>query len=430
MDQTDRSSALINVEDARTTVLSHMALMPAEQLGIIEGFGRILAQDIVSDMDISPFDNTAMDGFAVRFADFEGAGNSVNEQSPLTLNIVGVIGAGEVYRDTLQPGEALRIMTGAPLPTGADTVVKIEDTVVIGESASCPEGRQVCFSRMPKHGEHVRSKGEEARKGDVLLRVGERINSPAAGLLASTGNATVPVYRKPRVAIISTGNELVDVTAIPGPGQIRSSNSYSLAAATIEAGGIPVIMPIVGDTYEALRDALANATAAHDLIVTSGGAAAGDFDFITPVVQELGELFFNKVNMKPGKAQTFGIIKGTPFFGLPGNPGAASVGFELLVRPALRKMQGIASLDRPVTKALLTQPVKNRDETRRLYLRAQLERDKDGSYRVTPQPNQSSALLGALKRSNCLMIVPEASGSLEAGTLMDCLRLDMEEGAV
>jgi molybdopterin molybdotransferase len=434
MNQTYRSPALLSVEDAQTIVLEHVALMPAEQVGIVEGFGRILAQDVVSDMDISPFDNTAMDGFAVRFADFEGAGaasgGGVSEQSPLTLDIVGVIGAGEVYGGTLQPGETLRIMTGAPLPAGADTVVKIEDTVVIGESATCPEGRQVRFSRLPKRGEHVRSKGEEARKGDVLLRVGERINSPAAGLLASTGNAEVLVYRRPRVAIISTGDELVDVTTVPGPGQIRGSNNYSLAAAVIEAGGIPVIMPIVGDTYEALRDAVVSAIATHDLIITSGGAAEGDFDFVTPVARELGELFFNKVNMKPGKAQTFGIIEGTLFFGLPGNPGAASVGFELLMRPALRKMQGIATLNRPVTRALLTQPVKKHEETRRLYLRARLERDKDGHYRVTPQPNQSSALLGALKRSNCLLIVPEGSGSLDADTLVDCLRLDMEEGTI
>jgi molybdopterin molybdotransferase len=477
MNQTYRSPALLSVEDAQATVLEHVTLMPAERVGIVEGFGRVLAQDIVSDVDISPFDNTAMDGFAVRFADFEGtagkgggvseaaggaggaasengetgAGGSVSEQSPLTLGIVGVIGAGEVYEGTLQPGEALRIMTGAPLPAGADTVVKIEDTVVIGESAACPEGLQVRFCRMPKRGEHVRLKGEEARKGDVLLRVGERINSPAAGLLASTGNAEVLVYRRPRVAVISTGDELVDVTTVPGPGQIRSSNSYSLAAAVIEAGGIPTIMPIVGDTHEALRDALVSVIATHDFIITSGGAAEGDFDFITPVVKELGELSFNKVNMKPGKAQTFGIVGGTPLFGLPGNPGAASVGFELLVRPALRKMQGIATLGRPVTRAFLTQPIKKREETRRLYLRARLEHDTGnaeegtegernlgyspgqgaaGHYRVTPQPNQSSALLGVLKRSNCLLVVPEGSGSLEAGALVDCLRLDMEEGTI
>jgi molybdopterin molybdotransferase len=387
----------------------------------------VLAQDIVSDIDISPFDNTAMDGFAVRFEDFETAG--VTEDSPLTLDIVGVIGAGAIYEKTVETGQALRIMTGAPMPVGADTIVKIEDTIVHGELPEHPEGRQVTFTHMPKRGEHVRPKGEEVRKGETLLHVGERISAPGIGLLASTGNTELRVYRRPRVAIISTGSELVDVTVTPGPGQIRNSNSYALAAAVIEAGGIPTIMPSVEDTREALVNALRAARAEHDFVITSGGAAEGDYDFITPVVREQGTLFFNKVNMRPGKAQTFGIINGTPFFGLPGNPGAAFVGFEILIRPALRKMQGITELMRPITKAILTQPVK-KYETRRFYLRARLTRDKDGTYRVTPAPNQSSALLGALNRSNCLLIVPEGPHPLAADEVVDCLRLDQEEGTL
>jgi molybdopterin molybdotransferase len=428
MTKTSFVSTLLCVEDARATVLEQLLLMPVEQVSLIESYGRVLARDVASDIDISPFDSTAMDGFAVRFEDLERAG--VSETTPLTLRIVGVIGAGEVYEGTLQTGEALRIMTGAPMPTGADTIIKIEDTLVSGVSASCPAGREVTLNHLPKRGEHVRPRGEEARRGEVLLHAGKRIGPAGIGLLASTGNVEVSVYRRPRVAIISTGSELVDVATVPGPGQIRNSNSYALAASVIEAGGVATIMPTVEDTREALEKALITAIAEHDFVVTSGGAAQGDFDFITPVVSTLGKLFFNKVNMKPGKAQTFGLIENTPFFGLPGNPGAAFVGFEVLIRPALRKMQGIAELDRPITRAILAQDIKKRDETRRLYLRARLNHSEDGHYRVTPQPNQSSALLGALNRSNCLLIVPEGPAPLAAGETVNCLRLDREEGTV
>jgi molybdopterin molybdotransferase len=421
------SSIPVKLEDARAIILEHVSALSAESVSIIESLGRVLAQDVASDIDISPFDNSAMDGFAVRYEDFEAAGAS--EDAPLTLAIIGHIGAGEVYEATLQSGEALRIMTGAPLPKGADTVVKIEDTQVLGETAEKPEGSQVVFTQIPESGEHVRAKGEEARKGEVLLHTGERITSPGSGLLASTGNANVLVYRHPRVAIISTGSELVAVTDIPGPGQIRNSNSYSIATAVIEAGGIPTVLPTVIDTREALKEGLLAAIAEHDFVVTSGGAAEGDFDFITPAVREMGELFFNKVNMKPGKAQTFGVIEGTPIFGLPGNPTAASVGFELLIRPALHKMQGLELRTRPITKAILKQDVKKK-EPRRFYLRGKLEKDQDGQYSVVLAPNQSSALLGILNRSNCLLIVPEGDRSLKAGELVDCLRLDMEEGVI
>jgi molybdopterin molybdotransferase len=420
---------LIGVEEAREALLDHIQLMPAERVTLIESHERVLAQDVASDIDISPFDNTAMDGFAVRFEDFEA--HSVDlAATPLTLPIVGILGAGAVYPKALQSGQALRIMTGAPLPEGANTIVKIEDTTVTGATAEHPEGSHVTFTVMPRRGEHVRPKGEEARKGDILLRSGEKLSSPGLGLLASTGNAEVLVYRRPRVAVLSTGNELVDVTTVPGPGQIRNSNNYSIAAAVLEAGGLPTIMPTVGDTREALAEALKSAATSHDFIITSGGAAQGDYDFITPVVRELGQLFFNKVNMKPGKAQTFGLINNTPVFGLPGNPGAAAVGFEILIRPALRKMQGLAALARPVTRATLTRAIAKKQETRRLYLRARLDADKSGGYQVTPAPNQSSALLGALNRSNCLLIVPEGSCSLDAGATVNCLRLDREEGTV
>jgi molybdopterin molybdotransferase len=409
-------------------VLEQVSLMPLEQVAIAGACGRVLAQDVVSDIDISPFDNSAMDGFAVRFEDCKAAGIAAGK--PLTLSIVGGIGAGAVYKNRLLSGQALRIMTGAPLPEGADTVVKIEDVTVTGESSECPEGLTVTLTQMPRYQEHVRFRGEEAHKGEVLLRRGGRIGSPAIGLLASAGNAEVLVYKRPRVAIISIGSELVEVTEAPGPGQIRNSNSFMLAAAVTEAGGCPTIMPVVYDTYDALSEALKAAVATHDFVITSGGAAQGDYDFVTPVVQKLGTLLYNKVSMKPGKAQTLGLINATPVFGLPGNPGAAFVGFEILIRPALKKMQGITELNRPVTEAIVAQDIGKKVEARRVYLRAQLERAEDGCYRVMPLPKQSSALLGSLSRSNCLLIVPEGSQPLVAGDKADCLRIDCEEGTV
>jgi molybdopterin molybdotransferase len=416
------------VEEARAIVLSKTRLLPLERISIVESYGRVLAQDIASDIDLSPFDNSAMDGFAVRFEDFEAARPQVG--NPLRLRIVGVLGAGDVSEKPLQAGEALRIMTGAPLPPGADTIIRAEDATVLGESVGCPEGHEVLVSMMPEFQSHVRFKGEEAKKGEVLLRAGNRISSPDVGLLASAGSAEVSVYRRPRVAIISTGSELVSVTDIPGPGQIRNSNSCSIAASVVEAGGIPSILPAVKDSLDVLVAALKHAVSEYDFVVTSGGAADGDFDFITTAAQKLGQLFFSRINMKPGKSQIFALIDGTPLFGLPGNPGAASVGFELLVRPALRKAQGHTAFDRPITKAALTESLAKTGDSRRVYLHARLGRISTGEYVVTPDPNQSSALLGALNRSNCLAIVFEGHGPFSVGDTIDCLRLDMKEGTI
>jgi molybdopterin molybdotransferase len=430
------TDSIIGVEDAQALLLSRVSLLDAEKVALEASYGRVLAQDVSSDIDISPFDNSAMDGFAVHHADFVAAKPAPSREQPLELPIVGRLGAGAVFSSELLRGEALRIMTGAPLPTGADTVIKIEETRVLGESDEHPEGISVQFFATPSLGEHVRPRGEEARRGEVLLRIGDRISPAAAGLLASTGNAEVLVYRRPRVGIISSGSELVAITEAPGPGQIRNSNSYSLSAHVLEAGGIPTILPSISDTREAFVEALVAAAASCDFILTSGGAAEGDFDFVTPVIRELGELFYNKVNMKPGKAQTFGFINSTangcatPIFGLPGNPAAASVGFEVLVRPALRKMQGLRALKRPVTRAVLTADITKVPETRRFYLRARVEPAADGSYQVTPAPNQSSALLTALNHANCLLVVPEGLKPLAAGDTVACLRLDVEEGVV
>jgi molybdopterin molybdotransferase len=377
-----------------------------------------------------------MDGYALRAADLEGA----SADNPVSLRAVGLLAAGKVYTQPLAAGQALRIMTGAPLPAGADTVVKVEETEVdLPAPESGAEGvpgaaisgaHPVRVFAQPKLGANVRLHGEEARAGEPLLLKGTLISPAAVGLLASTGNTQVQVYSRPRVAILSTGDELVDPTVKPGPGQIRNSNCYSLAATTRQAGGVDTVLGAVGDTRDDLRRTLKAAVASHDFVIISGGAGPGDFDHVSAVVQELGQLYFNKVRMRPGKAQTLGCIGGVPVFGLPGNPAAALVGFEVLIRPALLKMQGFSSLERPLLHAHITKQI-DKHEQRRVYLRSRLERDVvSGEYVVTPEPNQSSALFSALHRSNCLAVLQEGEYLIPKGELVACMLLNAAEGAL
>jgi molybdopterin molybdotransferase len=262
-----------------------------------------------------------------------------------------------------------------------------------------------------------------------MIAAGEVISAAGIGLLATAGCTKASVYARPHVAVVSSGSELVELGEMPGPGQIRNSNTYSLAAAALDAGATVNILPKVNDTPEAFLEVFATAAKNHDMVVMSGGAAEGDFDYTTRTIRELGKVFFNKVNMKPGKAQTFGIINGVPVFGLPGNPAAAAVGFEVLVRPALRKMQGFCTLARPICQAKIAISY-NKKELRREYLRARLEKNADGTLIVTPSKNQSSALLRTLYDGNCLLVLPEKEHQIAAGSEVDCLRLDIPEGVV
>jgi molybdopterin molybdotransferase len=416
---------MLSVEEARDILLGLVCPMPAEKVGLLSCVGRVLAQDVVSDIDIAPFANSAMDGFAFRHEDAAHA----SPECPVTLAIVGIVPAGSVFEGVLAQGQAVRIMTGAPIPDGADTVARIEDCEVLGESAELPQGAHVRLLKPYCLGAHVRPSGEDARAGDVLLRAGDVITPAGIGLLASTGNTEVLVHSRPHLAVFATGSELVDPDAVPGPGQIRNSNSHALAAYALQAGALVSVRQKVQDSFEALVDALRSAADGFDFIVLSGGAAEGDFDYTTAAIKAIGEVFYNKVCMRPGKAQTLGIVNGVPVFGLPGNPAAAAVGFEVLVRPALRKMQGLPAGGRPVVQARLSQAVPKK-EPRRHYLRAHLSKDEDGGFSATPVGNQSSALFSALNESNCLIVVPEGDASLAAGDLVGCICTGIPEGEV
>lgn len=416
-------SEMISLEEARALVLSHVRPLPVETVPVLEAVGRVAATDLASDIDIAPFAHSAMDGFAVRASELAEA----STESPVELDVIAEVAAGDVFEGVIGAGQCVRIMTGAPLPADADAVVKYE--VVDAVSGDGKPGSRVAFRAPADARANVREAGEEARAGEVVVGRGEVVGTAGVGFLASCGITEVPTYRRPRVAVIAIGSELVAPTEVPAPGKIRNSNSYALAACAQAAGAVPVVLPIVEDTHEALAAAVRDAAASYDFVVTSGGASNGDFDFIKPVVEELGQLLMTTVNMRPGKAQTFGLVDGTPVFGLPGNPAAAYVGFEMIVRPALRKMQGFSRFERPVVKARLSTDAKKRDP-RRIFLRSTLSKDEAGDYVVTPAKNQSSGLFGPIQRSNCMAILPEGLESRTAGSVVECVLLDVSEEIV
>ncbi len=414
---------MISLEQARELVLSHVDLMPVEHVDVLDVVGRVVACDLTSDIDIAPFAHSAMDGFAVHAADIKEA----SCDNPVELEVIAEIGAGDVFEGRIESGQCVRIMTGAALPESADSVVKCEVVDVV--SGDGGPSSTVSFPEPCELRANVREAGEEAHAGEVIVSAGDIIGSAGVGFLASCGVMEVDTYRHPDVAVIATGNELVDPTTVPTPGKIRNSNSYAMAACAREAGACAHILPAVKDSYEELSSAVFDAAKRYDFVITTGGAANGDFDFIKTIVGDLGQLLMTAVNMRPGKAQTFGLIDGVPIFGLPGNPAAAYCGFELIIRPALRKMQGYHFFEHPHVIARLTQDVKKKDP-RRIFLRSTLERGEDGGYVVTPAKNQSSGLFGVIQRSNCMAIMPEGLEPKCAGDEIECLLLDIPEEAI
>lgn len=414
---------MLSVEEAREKVLERITRLEPETVAVLESLGCVLATDVVSDIDVAPFDNSAMDGYAVRASDTSGA----TEESPVVLDVVDHIAAGAVPRATVGPGQASRIMTGAPAPGGADAVVMVEVTEALTEGGST--GGTVAIKRPVAAGENIRLRGEDVKVGETVLRAGEIVNAASIGLMAALGVSEVDVYRRPNVGIVSTGDELVEITEKPGPGKIRNSNSYSLAAQVLAAGGIPHQLGIARDN-EADTRALLSRASEFDLMITTGGVSMGDFDVVKSVLEEIGQLDFWKVAMRPGAPQTYGTIDGTPFFGLPGNPTSTMVGFELFVRPVVRKMRGFGKLTRPRVSAVLAEDTKKKSD-RRYFLRGIVEPiESPGAgprYSARLSGAQSSAMLTAMHRANCLIALPEGTSFVPAGSVVECIRLDCEE---
>lgn len=414
----------IPLEEARSIVLENTPLMPVEDVPLLDALGRVVAEDLESDIDVNAFDDAAMDGFAIIAADTADA----TEKNPAKLRIVDIVGAGAVYGGVLQPGEAVRIMTGAAMPKGADTNVMIEKVEVTGDGGI---GETLLIKNPQITGDNVRKAGEEAKAGQVVLPAGSKVTAAGVGLLATTGNCTVSVYRKPIVGIISIGTELVDPEELPADGMRRDSNRYTMAAMAIDAGAEVRMYRIVPDEPDSIRSTYETAIAECDYVVSSGGACEGDFDYVGQIASDLGDVKFNFVNMRPGKAQKFGIIPdGTLLFGLSGNPAASATGFEMLVRPSLLKAQGCKELDRVFVNARYAGSESRSRLPRRFFMRGILSRGDDGEYIATPMQKQSSQLIGETAKSNCYIEIPEGDGTIEPGDTIRCMRIDVAEGTV
>jgi molybdopterin molybdotransferase len=403
-------AAMQSVDDYLSDVLAAIRPLPPRELRLDEAVGAVLAEDVTAAWALPPFDNSGMDGYAVLAADVAAA----TPQRPVTLPVRGEVPAGDTRRHDLEPGTCLRIMTGAPVPSGADAVVPVEWTD--GGSA------HVTISRAAEPGSSIRRAGGDAAVGDVLLTAGTRIGPVQLGLLAAAGRGTVTARPSPRITVMSTGNELVEPGQPVLPGQIWESNSRMLAAAAQQAGYPARRHAIVPDDKAAVLTAIGEALDGTDLLVTTGGVSmGGEHDIVKAALQDLGTVSFRKVAMQPGMPQGFGIVgpAGTPIFTLPGNPVSAYVSFQLFVRPAASALQSFGLERGAALSAELTAPVRS-PGGRRSYLRGVLDAS---SGTVAPVSGQSSHQLASLARANALIIVPEAENGLPAGTIVAVLVL-------
>jgi len=395
---------MISVEAALEIILSEIKPLGMERVNILSAMGRVLGEDIVADTNNPPWDNSAMDGYAVRAADTKEA----SKDQPVTLQIIEDLPAGYVAKKSVKRGQTIRIMTGAPMPNGADAVIMVEET-------ARPEARgkrqEVKVFKEAKVGDNVRKAGEDFKKGDIVLRKGMTIRPPEIGMLAAVGKPNVYVYQQPNVAVLSTGDELIEIEEAPMNGKIRNSNSYAIAAQIKACGATPIQLGIARDTKKDLKEKLEFGLTA-DCIVSSGGVSVGDFDFVKDVLKQMGsEMRFWKVAMKPGKPLAFGVIANKPAFGLPGNPISSMVAFEQFARPAILKMMGKKDIFKRAFDALLTKPVKKK-AGRMHFVRAALEQ-KHGQFYVTPLEGQGSGILSSMVKANCLIILSEDAKDVE-----------------
>jgi molybdopterin molybdotransferase len=394
--QTEQPVELVELNRYRQTLLSRIGPLEPIELGLLEAHGCVLAQDVVADTPIPPFANSAMDGFAVRAADtYPGA----------ELDLVGEIAAGAEPTTPLGAGEAIRIMTGAPLPPGADAIVPVE--------AAEEDGTRVRLNESGRRGRHIRPAGQDVGEGEVVLRASQRLGAADIGMLAAVGMTRVQVHPRPRVVILSTGDELQEPGEALRPGAIRDANSYALTALASESGATAFRMPIVPDDRRQLQEAFEGALTQADLLVTTGGVSAGRYDYVKQVLAQLGDVRFTKVGMQPGMPQAFGFLGTVPCFGLPGNPVSAYVSFEVFVRPALRRMQGRSDVNRPRVTAMLEDEVES-PPGKVSFLRVKLRR-AEGQWHASLTGNQSSGILRSVVEADGLAEVPAGRTNLFPG---------------
>ena len=400
----------MTVEVALDHILGQITPLDSEAIALTEALGRVLADNIQATMNLPPFANSSMDGFAVRAEDTLNAA----VDAPRQLRVVMDIPAGTAPTDTIQTGEAARIMTGAPMPPGANAVIPVEDTDTNWEAGSDTTlSDQVAIYRAVKMGDYVRPAGENVQQGETVLEKGTVLRPQDIGILAALGCGEINVIQQPRVAIVSTGDELVDVGQPLSPGKIRDVNSHTVAGLVRESGGIPLPQPIARDTLDAVRHLFTSTLEQKpDLIISTAGVSVGTFDVVRTILAELGAVDFWRVNVRPGKPLAFGNLQGVPFFGLPGNPVSAMVTYDIFVRPALFKLMQREDDAQTVT-AVITEAVQSDD--RRSYLRVQLYREK-GRLMARTTGTQSSGALMSMVLADGLLIVPENRGHILAGT--------------
>ena len=411
---------MTNVEQARKIILRNiLPLKEVEFINLNSCLGRISALDIKSKENIPPFNNSAMDGFALRARDSVGA----SRQNPEIFEVIEDLPAGYIAQKAVKPNQAIRIMTGAPLPRGADSVVMVEDTALVNSQQSTVNRKNcglwtvdyglIRIFKEVKKGENVRYAGEDVRKGEAVIRKGSLLKSGHIGVLASLGITRIKVFRRPRVGILATGDELINIKRRLTPGKIRNSNTYSLYAQAQGSAALPIILGIAGDTKRELEKKIKKGLNT-DMLLVSGGISVGDYDLVKDVLKGLGtEMKFWKVAMRPGKPLAFGMMQGVPVFGLPGNPVSSMVSFEIFVRPAILKMLGQELDDRKEAEAVLEEDIRKKKGFK-YFLRAHT-RWQQGRYLTKTTGPQGSAILKSFVLANSLIVLPEEKEYVKKG---------------
>lgn len=394
------SEKLLSVVDAVDQILSNFLPVDKERISIEHALNRVLAHPVYALFDLPAFDNSSMDGFAVNSSDISKA----NKDNPVNLKVVADIPAGLEPDIHISPGQAARIMTGAVLPKFTDSVVPVEETDFDGREPGSEAPDFVKIFKAVESGGYIRRKGQDVNAGDIVMQPNRRLRAQEVGFLAMLGVSDISVYSKPDIALLSTGDELLNVGEPIKPGRIYDANAYTLASLVQQYGGNPLSLGISRDQSDEVRLRLDSAVKMGvDLIVSSAGVSVGAFDYVRTVVEEQGELTFWRVNMRPGKPLAFGSYKGIPFIGLPGNPVSAFVGFEVFIRPTILKMSGMESWERKKVKVILGEQIES--DGRESYLRA-IVKEKDDQLIAHLTGHQGSGNLGSLVKANALLIIP------------------------
>lgn len=411
----------LTVQEALTAVLAGVSVVSAEQVPLLEALGRVLAQDVVAQDSLPPFANSSMDGYALIAADLAAA----SQENPAILRVVGDVAAGAVQDVVVQRGTAVRIMTGAPVPPGANAVVPVEDTDEAWRNRERPLPEQIQVHRPVQPGDYIRHPGEDIESGQTILEKGHILRPQEVGVLASLGISYVSIIRRPRVAILATGDELLEVDQPLRPGKIRNSNGYTQAAQILALGAIPVQLGIAEDTETAVRQKLKVGLDANvDLFISSAGVSVGAYDVVKAVLEAEGNVGFWRVRMRPGKPLAYGTYHGIPYLGLPGNPVSAMVSFERFARAAIRKMAGHTQLDRPTLPVTVQNEIHS--DGRESYIRA-IVTPEGGTYQAQVTGDQGSHIMTSLVKANALLIVPEGVTFVPKGGQLTAWMLDWPE---